>query len=152
MSRLLSLADRTRIHTYSLELLKNKCLKKQNLLLIVQFQSRQIKLSKGFCKAHYDYQKFAQFSNGNGPITNPIYQMSLISDLKVTLYADIVQNKTSQFGPRYMNSWLVGLFFFEQQPALQRKTSFSHHLDCQIQVKEREIAQARHHIFHVKIQ
>ena len=36
-----------------------------------------------------------------------------------------------------MNSWLVGLFFFEQQPALQRKTSFSHNLDCQIQVKER---------------
>ena len=27
--------------------------------------------------------------------------------------------------------------FFEQQPALQRKTSFSHNLDCQIQVKER---------------
>jgi hypothetical protein len=33
-----------------------------------------------------------------------------------------------------MDSW----GFFEQQPALQRKTSFSHNLDCQIQVKERE--------------
>ena len=34
----------------------------------------------------------------------------------------------------FMDSW----GFFEQQPALQRKTSFSHNLDCQIQVKERE--------------
>ena len=36
-----------------------------------------------------------------------------------------------------MTSWIVRVFF-EQQPALQRKTSFSHNLDCQIQVKERE--------------
>ena len=32
---------------------------------------------------------------------------------------------------------LASWAFFEQQPALQRKTSFSHNLDCQIQVKER---------------
>ena len=47
-----------------------------------------------------------------------------------------------------MNSWLVGLFFFEQQPALQRKTSFSHNLDCQIQVKERGKEKERYMPYH----
>ena len=37
-------------------------------------------------------------------------KLSLISDLRVTLY-DIVQNKNPQFGPRCITAWLVGVFF-----------------------------------------
>ena len=44
----------------------------------------------------------------------------------------------------FMDSW----GFFEQQPALQRKTSFSHNLDCQIQVKEREREKERYIPYH----
>ena len=48
--------------------------------------------------------------------------MSLISDLKVTLY-DIVKNKNSQFGPRYMTA-LASWGFFRTTTSTSKENKF----------------------------